>query len=62
MLRAKWLLFASLILLTASACTAQYGDTRLARDSTDSGDYGDSNAYRYYAGPGSDVVPPLVQR
>ena len=50
----RCLLAAALIVMTASACTAQYGDSRGARDSTD---YGDSHAYRYYAGPGvSDQV------
>jgi hypothetical protein len=62
MYRAEWLPIAALIVLAASACSAQYPDSRLGRDSIDSSDYSDSNAYRYYAGPGADVVPPLGQR
>ena len=60
MRRVRCLLAAALMVMTASACTAQYGDSRSARDSTDSGDYGDSHAYRYYAGPG--VSSPAQQQ
>jgi len=56
---AKWLSAAALILTTAAACTTRYDTSRVARDSSD---YGDSHAYRYYAGPGADIVPPLSQR
>ena len=58
MRRVRCLVAAALMVMTASACTAQYGDSR----SADSSDYGDSHAYRYYAGPGADIVPGQTQQ
>jgi hypothetical protein len=53
-------LLAVLVMITAvSACSNQYGNPAAAGGSSiDDDPYSDAHAFRYYAGPGADIVDP----
>ena len=59
MRRVKSLLAIALVIGAAAACSGPPSNSGATRASGAEDDrYSDSNAFRYYAGPGADIVNP----